>query len=204
MVIGSIERIVTPQVIHYKAALIVATLGLAVNIVCAMILGGAHHTSHHDAHDHDHDERPNHHDLNLRSVYLHVLADAATSVLAIVALMGGWLYGWSWLDPLMGIVGAVLVAIWATHLLRDTGKILLDREMDHSVVDDIREVVETPPDAGGTRIADIHVWRIGKNSYACVLSLVTHDVTLTSTRVREQFARHKEIAHATIEINQCG
>ena len=122
-------------------------VGLVVNIVCALILGHAHDDHHHhghehDAHDHDHHHN---HDLNLKSAYVHVIADAATSVLAIVALTGGLVYGWSWLDPVMGIVGAVLVAVWAKGLLMDTGKVLLDREMDHPVVDEIREVIELNP-----------------------------------------------------------
>jgi cation diffusion facilitator family transporter len=206
MVFGSVERIFSPQPIHYQEAMIVAVLGLLVNIVCAMILGGAHdHHDHHAEHQHDghHDHHGHHHDLNLKSAYVHVIADAATSVLAIVALAGGWFYGWSWLDPVMGIVGAVLVAVWARNLLAETGKVLLDREMDHPVVDEIRQAVETGPDAGETRIADLHVWRVGKKSYSCALSLVTHDKTLIAPKVREQLAIHEEIVHVTVEINHC-
>jgi len=203
MVIGSIERILSPQPIHYQQAIVVAVLGLAVNIVCALILGGAHDHHHHGEHagDHPHGHQ-HHHDLNLRAAYLHVIADAATSVLAIVALAGGLFYGWSWLDPVMGIVGALLVAIWAKNLLGETGKVLLDREMDHAVVDEIREVVETGPEAGETRIADLHVWRVGKGAYSCALSVVTRDSTLTPGRVRQQLARHEEVVHSTIEIHR--
>ena len=126
MVFASVERIFSPQPIHYQEAMIVAAIGLIVNIVCAMILGGAHdhhdHGEHGDAHHHHHHDH--HHDLNLKSAYVHVIADAATSVLAIVALTGGWAFGWSWLDPVMGIVGAVLVAVWARNLLIETGKVL--------------------------------------------------------------------------------
>ena len=132
-----------------------------------------------------------------------MIADAATSVLAIVALGGGWLFGWSWLDPVMGIVGATLVALWAKGLLVETGRVLLDREMDHPVVAEIREAVETGPDAGETRVADLHVWRVGRSAYACALTLVTHDPALTADRVREQLRVHEEIAHATIEIHRC-
>lgn len=200
MVFGSVERIFSPQPIHFKEAIIVATLGLVVNIVCAIILGGAHHHHHGDDHHHGH----HHHDLNLKSAYLHVIADAATSVLAIIALAGGWIYGWSWLDPVMGIVGAVLVAIWAKNLLSETGKVLLDREMDHPVVEEIREVIETGPGMETTRIADLHVWRVGKGSYSCALSVVTQDHDLTPERIRGRLAQHEEIAHTTIEINHCG
>ena len=204
MVLGSLERLVSPQPIQYKEAIAVALLGLAVNVVCAWILGRAHHHGHghahahaHSAHDHDH----HHHDLNLKSAYLHVIADAATSVLAIVALFGGWVYGWSWLDPVMGIAGAVLVAIWAKGLLAETGKVLLDREMDDPVVAEIREAVETGPEDGGTRIADLHVWRVGKAAYACAIAVVTHDRALTPDAVRARLAVHEEIVHSTIEIH---
>lgn len=199
MVFGSVERIFSPQPIHYQEAMIVAAIGLAVNVVCALILGGAH--DHH--HEHEHHGEHHHHDLNLKSAYLHVIADAATSVLAIVALAGGWIYGWYWLDPVMGIVGALLVAAWAKKLLSETGKVLLDREMDHPVVEEIREAVETGPEAGNTRVTDLHVWRVGKQKYSCALSLVTCDQTLTPDRVRNQLAQHEEIAHATIEIHRC-
>ena len=198
MVFGSVERLIAPQPIHYPEAMVVAAVGLLVNIVSALLLGHAHH------HDHHHHERHrhHHHDLNLKSAYVHVIADAATSVLAIAALAGGWLLGWSWLDPVMGLAGAVLVAIWAKQLLADTGKVLLDREMDHPVVDEIREVVAANSKAGQTRIADLHVWRVGRASYACALSLVTGDPTLTADKVREWLSIHEEIVHSTIEVNR--
>jgi len=142
-----------------------------------------------------------HHDLNLKSAYVHVIADAATSVLAIVALVGGWMYGWSWLDPVMGIVGAILVAAWAKGLIVDTGKVLLDREMDHSVVDEIREVVQTRSDSGETRIADLHVWRVGKKVYSCAITVVTHDASLTPDHIRQRLAVHEEVVHSTIELH---
>ena len=201
MVVGSVERIFSPQPIHYQEAIVIAVLGLAVNVVCALILNNAH-DRHHD-HHHGHDDHPHHHDLNLRSAYIHVIADAATSVLAIAALTGGWLYGCAWLDPVMGIVGAILVAIWAKNLIVATGKVLLDREMDHPVVAEIREVVETSIDAGETRITDLHVWRVGKRTYSCALSVVTHDQGLTPRHVRDQLAQHEEIVHTTIEIHFC-
>jgi cation diffusion facilitator family transporter len=202
MVFGSVERLVSPQAIHYREAVIVAVLGLVVNLVCALILGKAHDHHHDHDHDHDHDHGHGHgHDLNLKSAYLHVIADAATSVLAIIALIGGWSYGWSWLDPMMGLVGAVLVARWAKGLLTETGKVLLDREMDHPVVEEIRAVIEGGPDAGETRIADLHVWRVGKAAYSCALGVVTDDPALTPARIRERLAIHAEIVHTTIEIH---
>jgi len=206
MVFASVERIIAPQSIHYREAILVAVIGLAVNIVCAMILGNVH--DHHHSYDHDdmhrHSHPPAHgHDLNLKSAYIHVMTDAATSVLAIVALAGGWMYGWSWLDPVMGIVGAVLVAVWAKNLIIETGKVLLDREMDHPIVQEIRDVVETGPEAGETKISDLHVWRVGKNAYSCAISIVTHDAALSPKRVREQLALHEEIVHSTIEVHLC-
>ena len=201
MVVGSVERIVSPQPIQYREAIVIAILGLVVNVVCALILGKAHH------HDHGHGRAGHHHgphnDLNLKSAYLHVMADAATSVLAIAALFGGWIFGWSWLDPLMGIVGAVLVAVWARGLIADTGKVLLDREMDHPVVDEIREAVETGGDAGDTRIIDLHVWRVGKQVYSCAMTVVTHDRLLTPDVMHARLSAHEEIVHSTIEIHFC-
>lgn len=205
MVIGSIERLLSPEIIHYQEAIIVGVLGLIVNIVCAWLLGHAHHDhdhshgDHHHSHDHQNDHQ---HDLNLKSAYTHVIADAATSVLAIVALVGGWIYGWSWLDPVMGIVGAVLVAVWAKGLVKETAKVLLDREMDHPVVEEIREVLSSENDSNSTRVTDLHVWRVGKNAYACSISLVTKDQTLTPAAIKQQLSVHDEIVHTTIEIHR--
>ena len=198
MVFGSVERLFSPEPIHFREAIFVAVVGLLVNIVCAVILNkaqGGHHHHEHAGHDH-------HHDLNLKSAYLHVIADAATSVLAIVALAGGMFYGWSWLDPVMGIIGAILVAVWAKGLLLDTGKVLLDREMDHPIVDEIREVIEIPGHPDATKIVDLHVWRVGSEAYACALGIVTRSETLTPDQVREQLQQHEEIVHTTIEIHR--
>ncbi len=205
MVFGSVERIVAPQPIQYIQAIVVAVLGLAVNIVCALILGKAHHQDHGATHDHVHavEHHHGHHDLNLKSAYLHVIADAATSLLAIVALFGGLFLGWAWLDPVMGIFGAALVAFWAKGLIAETGKVLLDREMDHPVVEEIRQAVEAGPAAAQTRITDLHVWRVGKQVYSCAITVVTHDASLTSDEVRRRLAQHKEIVHSTIEIHRC-
>jgi cation diffusion facilitator family transporter len=201
MIFGSVERLFSPQPIHYQEAIVVAIVGLIVNIVCARILGHSH--DHHDHAHHDHEHHHDHqHDLNLKSAYIHVIADAATSVLAIVALLGGWIYGWSWLDPAMGVVGAILVAVWAKGLIAETSAVLLDREMDHPVVDEIREVIETEGDQSDTRITDLHVWRVGKKVYSCALSVVTRDPTLSPNDIRQRLAVHEEIVHATIEIHR--
>ena len=198
MVIGSLERLISPQAIQFEEAIIVGVLGLAVNLVCAYILGHAHH-QHDHAHDHPHPAHEHHHDLNLKSAYFHVVADAFTSVLAIVALVGGWLYGWAWLDPVMGIVGAVLVALWAKSLILETAKVLLDREMDHPVVQEIREAVETNPQ---TRVTDLHVWRVGKQVFSCALTVVTQEPELTPDMVRQRLSVHEEVVHSTIEIHR--
>lgn len=210
MVVGSLERLLSPQPIHYPEAMAVGVLGLVVNLVCAWMLGHAHHGHGHHDHGHGHGhqdtdtghEHAHQHDLNLKSAYVHVIADAATSVLAIVALLGGWIYGWSWLDPVMGIAGAVLVAIWAQGLIKETARVLLDREMDHPVVAEIREVIEQACNPSQTRITDLHVWRVGKKAYSCALSLVTKDHSLTADFVRQQLAIHPEIVHSTIEIHR--
>jgi Co/Zn/Cd efflux system component len=131
-----------------------------------------------------------------------VLADALTSLLAIAALAGGWLRGWSWLDPVMGLVGAALVAAWAKNLLAQTGRVLLDREMDHPVVAEIHEVIDALP-GGATQVTDLHVWRIGTGQYACALSVLTHDAALTPLAVREALGVHEELVHVTVEIHRC-
>ena len=190
MVFGSLERLLSPEPIRFREAIAVAVVGLVVNLVCAVILGDAHD------HDHPHGSDHHHHDLNLRSAYVHVLADAATSVLAILALLGGMFFGWNWLDPVMGIAGAVLVAVWAKGLLRDTGRVLLDREMDHPLAEEVRAAVRTlDPQA---QITDLHLWRVGRTKFACILSLRT--VSLTALRVRESLGAHEELAHVTVEI----
>ena len=203
MVYGSVERLITPEPIHYKEAMLIAVLGLVVNLVSARILGAAHHDDHgHDHHGHSH-EKSHHHDLNLKSAYLHVIADAATSVAAIAALAGGWWLGWSWLDPVMGIVGALVVALWAKGLVVETSKVLLDREMDHPVVDEIRAVIAERGAESETLVADLHVWRVGRATYSCALSLVTHDERLVPNQVREWLSIHEEIVHSTIEVQMC-
>jgi cation diffusion facilitator family transporter len=199
MVVGAFHRLLEPQPIRYGEAMAVAILGLLVNLGCAAILHRAGGHDHH--HEHGHDHGHHHEDLNLKAAYIHVITDALTSILAIGALAGGWIYGWDWLDPACALVGAVLVALWAKNLLRDTSRVLLDREMDHPVVEEIREVIgELPP---GTQITDLHVWRVGNGAYACAISLLTHDLALTPLAVRQALAIHEEIVHVTVEIHRC-
>ena len=196
MLFQSVERLLAPSPNHYDQAILIAILGLLVNLACAWLLkdGHAHHhdTDSHDSHHH-------HHDLNLRSAYLHVMTDAATSLLAIVALFGGKWWGASWLDPVMGIVGAGLVSAWAYGLLRDTGRVLLDAEMDAPVVAEIHHAIKSAPvDAA---ISDLHVWRVGKGSYACILSLVV-DEAVAPDDIKRYLGVYKELAHVTVELNQ--
>jgi len=194
MLYQSIERLIAPTPIHYNQALIIAVIGLTVNLACAWLLRGGHSHDHHEHNDHHN----HHHDLNLRSAYLHVIADAATSVLAIFALTAGKVWDASWLDPAMGIIGAGLVAVWAYGLLRDTSRVLLDAEMDVPVVAEIREVVElSPVDA---QICDLHVWRVGKGKFACILSLVTSE-PIPSDYFKQRLSIHEELVHISVEVN---
>jgi cation diffusion facilitator family transporter len=198
MAFASVERLFVPQPIEFSQALVIATLGLAVNIVCAFVLQQSDDRAH--GHDHGHAAHGGHaaHDLNLRSAYVHVLADAATSVLAIAALAGGMLYGWNWLDPVMGLVGSVLVARWAYGLIRDTSRVLLDREMDHPVVAEIREAIAGH--AAPAAIVDLHVWRVGREKFAVIVSLATQDSRVTPQAIRELLRQHEELAHISVEV----
>ncbi|OFX09171.1 MAG: cobalt transporter [Alphaproteobacteria bacterium RIFOXYD12_FULL_60_8] len=191
MVVTSLERLASPQPIHYAEAMAVAFLGLIVNIVCAVVLGDA-------AEGHDHPHEHHHRDLNLRAAYLHVMADAATSVLAILALLGGMYLGWSWLDPVMGVVGAALVASWARGLLRETGGILLDAEMDQPLTGKIRQAIAAMD--GSPRLIDLHLWRVGREKFACILSLESSAEAVTQSRVKSHLAQFSELAHVTVEL----
>ncbi len=197
MMFQSIDRLLSPSPIYYDQAIAIAIAGLVVNLVCAWLLKDGHGAGHHHHHA-DHDHGPHHGDLNLRSAYLHVIADAATSVLAIFALIGGKFWGAIWLDPVMGIVGAVLVAVWAYGLLRDSGRVLLDAEMNAPVVTEIREVIDASPIKA--EISDLHVWRIGKDKYACILGLITAEAA-SPEYFRQQLRVHEELAHVTVEVN---
>ena len=201
MLFQSVERLLSPSPIRYDEAIAIAVIGLGVNLACAWLLKGGHghdHSGHDHGHGHD-GHAVQHHDLNLRSAYVHVVADAATSVLAIAALIGGKFWGAPWLDPVMGMVGAALVAVWAWGLMRDSGRVLLDAEMNAPVVAEIREVI----DASLIRamISDLHVWRVGKGKYACMVSLVTL-ADAQPEDFKRQLRVHDELVHITVEINR--
>jgi len=206
MAYQSVDRLFHPSTIHYEQAIVIAVVGLAVNLLCAWWLRDHHDHSHGHGHDdhhqhHDHEQHhghahTTHHDLNQRSAYLHVIADAATSVLAIIALLGGMYFGAAWLDPVIGLVGAALVSIWAWGLIRETGKVLLDAQMDAPVVEEIREAIENGQVPA--RISDLHVWQVGRGKFACVAEVVTVE-TVHPDHFKDALAIHEEIVHVTIE-----
>ncbi|EIU7206491.1 TPA: CDF family iron/cobalt efflux transporter AitP [Pseudomonas aeruginosa] len=208
MLYQSVERLLDPSPIHYQQAMLVAALGLLVNLACAWLLrdGHAHHGHghshhhhhHHHHHDHDHDHHAHRHDLNLRAAYLHVLADAATSLLAIVALAGGLLWNAAWLDPLMGIVGAVLVSVWACGLIRQSSRVLLDAQMDAPVAAEIRAAIASSPLPA--ELLDLHLWQVGQGKYACLLSLLTTEEG-SADYFKRRLAEHEELVHITVEVN---
>ena len=193
MAVESVQRFFEPLTIDYRQALVVAVIGLAVNLLSALLLKGHDHGHHHDDHHHDHA------DLNLRSAYIHVIADATTSVLAIGALLGGMFCQWAWLDPLMGIVGSGVISVWALGLLRQTSRVLLDREMDHEVVGEVREALEAD---GDTQLSDLHVWRVGKVRFACVVAVVSANPQ-PPDYYKELLSVHEELTHITVEVHRC-
>ncbi len=194
----SVHRLFAPFSIHFDEAIGVAVTGLLVNLVCAFLLKDGHHHHHpHAAHD---GGQHHHHDLNLRAAYVHVLADALTSVTAIVALLAGKYFGWSWLDPVMGIVGSVIVAVWAYGLVRDSTGILLDRTPESSdLPDEIRRAVESDDDS---QVADLHVWQVAAGKFAAIVTIVAHHPKATEA-YRELFREHEELVHATVEVLRC-
>jgi cation diffusion facilitator family transporter len=215
----SLLRLANPVPIDFGQAIAVAVIGLVVNLASAWLLKDHHHHhryhhghdhqahGHHDhGHHHEHDERHDHHhhghshgggrDNNLRAAYLHVLADALTSVLAIVALLAGRAYGWLWLDPLMGVVGALVIARWSWGLIRDAGAILLDVIPEgEDLPDEIREALE----GEGDRITDLHVWQVGPGHHAAIVSLAT-PAPKTPSAYKDRLSHLHELSHVTVEV----
>jgi len=186
------QRLLSPVPIRFTEALGVAVLGLLINLLSAVLLGsGAHHE-----HTHEHPERQSiHHDHNLRGAYLHVLADALTSVLAIAALLLGMGFGWSFLDPAIGMVGALVIARWSLGLLRDTGRVLLDSEVPLSRQRAIRDRLEAD---GDCRVTDLHVWRIGPEEFAVIVRVLT-PVARPAQHYRQLLAEWPDLTHITVE-----
>lgn len=200
--VESVARLLNPTSVAFGEAAIVATVGLLVNIVSALMLSGGHHHGHdhhsphhhgHAAeHDHAHEHAPGG-DNNMRAAYIHVLADALTSVLAIVALLAGRYFGWVWLDPVMGVVGSLVIGRWAYSLMKASAAVLLDVTDEH-VAAEIREILAPVPDM---RITDLHVWQVGPQARAAIVSVAGSG--LTARQIREQLQPVHEISHLTIE-----
>lgn len=199
----SVERLASPTHIHFDEAIAVAVVGLVVNLVSALLLREDHDHHHdHDPRDAAHDEHDHHHhhDHNLRGAYFHVLADALTSILAIVALSAGKWQGWTWMDPIMGVVGSIVIGRWSMALLRDTSAVLLDAEVDPRRCAQIRAAVEAEGDG---RVADLHVWRVGPRHLAVIL-VVVGSAPREAEEYRRCLARFPDLAHVTVEVHRVG
>jgi cation diffusion facilitator family transporter len=195
----SFERLINPVAIAYREAIAVAVLGLIVNIVSALLLREEHdHDHHHGHHGHDHAHGHRHHDNNLRAAYVHVIADAATSVLAIAALLTAAYLQWTWADPVVGIVGAAVIASWAVGLLRSSGSVLLDVNNNRKMEGLIRQRLETR----GDRVTDLHLWQIGPGHSAAVVSLISDDPLPPSEYKRRLSGLHG-LSHVTVEVETC-
>jgi len=207
----SVVRLTQPIPIDFNQAIVVASVGLVINVVCAWLLKDDHarHGHHHGHHQHDSERGDNcghddHHapgmsrDNNLRAAYIHVLADALTSVLAIVALLVGSSYGWLWADPLMGVVGALVIARWSWGLIRDSGSVLLDASAEGEEVQlEIREAMAPT----GSKVTDLHVWQVGPGHFAAIVSLTAPEPKEPS-HYKALMAQIHELSHVTVEIQR--
>ena len=192
----SVHRVFAPLLIQFDDAIAVAVIGLMVNLACALLLKDDHH----HADDHGRGAHAHHHDLNRHAAYVHVLADAFTSVTAIVALLAGKFFGWTWLDAVMGIVGSVVVGVWAYGLLRDTSGVLLDRTPEASdLPEEIRNAVESD---GDSLVTDLHIWQVAAGRFAAIVSIVAHEPQ-TSDAYRDRRREHEELEHVTVEVRHC-
>jgi len=193
MALQSVERLISPVHVDFDQALVIAAIGFAVNIACAWILRGRHD---HHAGQSSHAHHGHHHDHNLAAAYMHVLADALTSLLAMAALLGGKFFGWVALDALMGLAGAALIGHWSVGLLRGSGRVLLDAEDTGPLTERVRGLLEQED----RRVADLHVWRIGLDAYACIATVVARQA-ISAEALKECLAQVREIRHVTIEVN---
>ena len=197
----SVMRLISPVSIHYAEAIAVACLGLAVNLVSAFLLRGSHghRHGHTDVHDHDHAHDHHHHrDNNFRAAYVHVLADAVTSLLAIAALAIAMVSGWTWTDPAVGLIGSIVIASWAYTLIAQAGGVLLDVSFDKKLERAIRARLET----GDDRVTDLHVWQLGPGHCAAVISLIS-DAPLQPAIYKERLGDLKGLSHVTVEVERC-
>ena len=199
----SLQRLVEPVPISFNQAIMVAVIGLLVNLLSAWLLRDDHHHHHHGHghghHDHSHDHHHEHgRDNNLRAAYLHVLADALTSVLAIVALLLGRTYGWFWADPLMGIVGAIVISRWSWGLIKDSGGVLLDRVPEGGHIESkVRKAVED----GGGKITDLHIWQVGPGHYSVIASIAS-DTPKSVAEYKAKLDHIDHVSHTTVEVHQ--
>ncbi len=189
----SLTRLARPLPIAFDQAILVAVLGLMVNVVSAAMLWSRHGHDHGDGHDHNH---AHHADHNIRAAFIHVVADALTSVLAIVALVAGLWFGAVWLDPLMGLVGAAVILHWSVGLMRDTSGILLDMEAGGDLAGRIRAEIESKD---GDRVADLHVWRVGPGHFAAIVAIVTRRAT-DAAELKVALKARYPLAHLTVEV----
>ena len=195
MAVESVARFFSPVEIAYSQSMLVAVIGLLVNIASAFILHGSHDHSHHrDHHHHEH-----HEDHNLKAAYFHVLADALTSIFAIIALFFGSVFGWWFLDPIMGIVGAAVILVWAKGLIKESSAILLDADVDRTARRQIKKTLEQQHDV---EVTDLHVWKVGPSHLAAIVSLITHSKT-SVTEYRELLSEIKHLEHITVEVVYC-
>ncbi|NOT86069.1 MAG: CDF family Co(II)/Ni(II) efflux transporter DmeF [Methylococcaceae bacterium] len=197
MLIEALQRLYIPHAIHFNEAIAVASFGLAINFISAVLLQSHDHDHHsHGQADHKH---AHHHDHNLKAAYAHVLADALTSVLAIIALLAAKYYGWLWLDPVMAMVGALVILRWSIGLVKETAPILLDESIPPEYKAAIITTLESDAD---NRISDLHIWRVGPHHYAIIVALVT-DMPQAPDYYKKLLSQFKQLKHITIEVNHC-
>lgn len=199
----SLVRLTQPIHIDFNQAIAVAVVGLGVNLVCAWLLKDDHAHHHHHGHEHHHSNDEHHapgkgRDNNLRAAYLHVLADALTSVLAIVALLVGRSYGWLWADPVMGVVGALVIARWSWGLIRDSGSVLLDAAAEGQ---DVRQEIREAMAPTGSQVTDLHVWQVGPGHFAAIVSLMAREPR-EPAHYKALLAHIHELSHVTVEVQR--
>src|SRR3979411_3210618 len=213
----AISRLLNPVAISFNEAIPIAVLGLAVNVASAWLLAGGHHHGHDHAHSHEHDhdhddgadghadgvpphqhhraDAAHHRDNNMRAALIHVLADAAVSVLVIVGLLLARTFGWLWMDPLAGFIGALVIANWSVGLLRDTGGILLDRTPDPRMAEKVRMVIESE----GDQVTDLHLWRLGPGHLGVIVSVARYGAR-AAAEYRQRLAKFADLSHVTVEV----